>query len=122
MQFRFAALLYGAAVLTPLAATAQQRTTGLNPADSSATVPAVKYQSAFTGYLPFRDENLAPWREANDEAARIGGHMGIVGGAGGHAGHAATKPAIQPPAPASSSPVPIAPQMMHGGSHEGMKK
>ena len=122
MPFRFAALLYCAAVLSPLAATAQQRTTELSPANPSTAVPAVKYESAFTGYRPFRDEKLAPWREVNDEAARIGGHIGIVGGAAGHAGHGATKPAVQTPAATPKPPVQAAPPMMHGAGHEGMKK
>lgn len=121
MQFRFAALLYCAAALTPLVATAQQRTNGPGPTDSSAIVPAVKYQSTFTGYVPFRDEKLAPWREVNYEAARVGGHIGIFGGSA-HAGHGAAKPATQPSLPASSSPASDAPQTMHQGRHEGIKK
>jgi hypothetical protein len=120
MQFRFAALLYCAAALTPFAATAQQRTTGPSPTDSGTAVPAVKYESVFTGYLPFREEKLAPWREVNDEAARVGGHLGIFGGAAGHGGHGAAKPAVQTPAPKPSAPA--APQMMHGDTHGGMKK
>ncbi len=122
MQFRFAALLYCAAVLSPLAATAQQGTTGLNPTHPSAAVPAVKYESVFTGYLPFRDEKLAPWREVNDEAARVGGHLGIFGGAAGHAGHGTTKPTVQAPASTPKPAAPDASQMMHGAGHEGMKK
>ena len=120
MQFRFAALLYCAAVLTPLAATAQQRTAGLSPTNPSAAVPAVKYQSAFTGYLPFRDEKLAPWRDVNDEAARVGGHLGIFGGAAGHAGQGATKSAVQSPVPTPKPAVQATP--MHGTGHEGMTK
>jgi len=120
MQFRYAALLYCAAALTPFAATAQQRTTGLSPTDSGTAVPAVKYESAFTSYLPFREEKLAPWREVNDEVGRVGGHLGIFGGAAGHGGHGAAKPAVQPPAPKPSAPA--TPQMMHGAGHEGMKK
>ena len=122
MQFRFAALLYCAAALTPFAAAAQQRTTVVSPTDSSTAVPAVKYESAFTGYLPFRDEKLAPWREANDEAARVGGHIGIFGGAAGHAGHLATKPTGQAPAITPKPAAPGAPQKMQGAGHEGMKK
>jgi len=97
MQFRFAALLYCAAALTPFVTTAQQRTTTPSPTDSGTAVPVVKYESAFTGYLPFHDEKLAPWREVNDEAARVGGHLGIFGDAAGHAGHGAAKPTVQPP-------------------------
>ena len=122
MQFIFTALLYGAAVLTPFAATAQQRTSGLSPTNPSAAIPAVNYQSAFAGYMPFRDEKLAPWRDVNDEAARVGGHLGIFGGAAGHAGHGATKPAVQAPVPTPKPAVQAAPPMMHGAGHEGMKK
>ncbi len=103
MPFRFAAMLYCAAALTPLVATAQQSTRISRPTDAAAPVPVVKYQSAFTGYVPFRDENLAPWREVNDEAARVGGHLGIFGGA---AGRGATG----------------APPMKHDDGHQGMKK
>jgi hypothetical protein len=51
--------------------------------DPSARVPAPPYESAFTGYQRYRDQPLAPWREANDEAHKAGGHIGIVGGAAG---------------------------------------
>ena len=125
MHSKFAALLYCAAALAPIAATAQQRPPALGPTDSAAAVPAVKYESAFTGYMPFRDEKLAPWREVNDEAARVGGHLGIFGGAARHGAAGATKPAVQAPV---STPKPAAagslgaPPMMHGAGHEGMKK
>jgi hypothetical protein len=69
---------------------AAQHTVRTGPADPQATVPAPTYQSAFTGYQRLRDDALAPWREINDEVARIGGHMGMFGGA--HAGHG-VKPA-----------------------------
>lgn len=122
MPFRFATLLYCVVVLTPLAASAQQPNSGLSPAYAGAAVPAVKYESAFTGYVPFRDEKLVPWRDVNDEAARVGGHLGIFGGAAGHAGHGAAKPAAQPVSPAAKPVAPSAPHMMHGSAHEGMKK
>lgn len=122
MQFRFAALLFCAAALTPLVASAQQSTKALSPTDSAAVVPTVKYESAFTNYLPFRDEKLAPWREVNDEAASVGGHLGIFGGAAGHAEHGTTKPVVQQPATTPKPPPSAMPPMMHGGGHEGMKK
>jgi hypothetical protein len=122
MQFRFAALLFCAAALTPLAVTAQQSTKVLSPADSGVAVPAMKYESAFASYLPFRDEKLAPWRAVNDDAARVGGHLGIFGGAADHAGHSTTKPVVQQPATTPKPPPSAMPPMMHGGGHEGMKK
>ena len=87
----FAVLLYGVVAPVSLAAAAPS-----NPAQPDAPVPAVKYESGLAGYVPFREEKLAPWREVNDEVARAGGHVGIFGGA--HGGHTAGKPATNPPA------------------------
>ena len=70
-------------------AVAQQQAARPHPADPAAPAPAVKYESAFTGYRGFREEPLAPWRGVNDEVARAGGHAGIFGGS--HAGHGAPK-------------------------------
>lgn len=91
MQSKLAVLCCAcAAFWLPPAAAQQSVKTG--PADPQATVPAPAYTSAFAGYRPFRDEPLAPWREVNDEVARVGGHLGMFGGA--HAGHGA-KPASE---------------------------
>jgi len=49
-----------------------------DPAKPEARVPAVTYRSAFEGYRPYRDQEVAPWREVNDEVARIGGHLGVL--------------------------------------------
>lgn len=95
MHFKSAALLYCAFALTPLAVFAQQPPARNHPADPGATAPAATYESVFAGYLPYRDEQLASWREVNDEAARAGGHLGIFGGAG-HGGQTSTKPAAKP--------------------------
>ncbi len=122
MSFRFTALLCCAVLWSPLAATAQQRSTEPNPANPGVAVPALKYESAFNGYRSFRDEKLMPWRDVNDEAARVGGHLGIFRGASGHAGHGVAKPAVQPSAPSAKTATPDAPHMMHGAGHQGMKK
>ena len=85
------------AAVAPFAAAQQPRT---EPTDPAAPVPAFRYDSGFGGYRGFRDEPLAPWREVNDDVARIGGHVGIVRGA--HGGQvkppAETKPELAPPA------------------------
>lgn len=86
----FAALL----ALAPHAA-AQQQVAKPHPADPAAPVPAMKYESMFTGYRGFREEPLAPWRGVNDEVARAGGHIGILKGAHGSG---AAKPAAKAPA------------------------
>lgn len=54
------------------------------------------YRSAFADYRPFKDQPLATWRDANREVGRIGGHAGLLRGAG----------AADPAAPTSSPPVP----------------
>lgn len=87
----FAVLLYGFVTPVSLATAAPP-----NPAQPDAPVPAVKYESGLAGYVSFREEKLASWREVNDEVARAGGHVGIFGGA--HGGHTAGKPATNPPA------------------------
>jgi hypothetical protein len=100
MQFKFVVLMYSAFALAPLLAQAQQSMAKPHPADPMATVPAVQYESAFAGYTPYRDEKLASWRDVNDEAARVGGHIGIFSG-GAHAGHMAPGSATNPPASGS---------------------
>ncbi|MBM3343425.1 MAG: hypothetical protein FJY56_15150 [Betaproteobacteria bacterium] len=60
------------------------------PTEAGARVPPIHYDSAFSGYQSHREQKLAPWREANDEVHRAGGHIGIFGGAAG-------KPAAQHP-------------------------
>ena len=34
---------------------------------------ALRYDSAFSRYKPYRDEKATPWREANDTVTQIGG-------------------------------------------------
>ena len=56
-------------------------------ADPTAIVPGAQYRSVFSGYRPYREAGVAPWRDANDEVARVGGHMGIISGGSGHENH-----------------------------------
>lgn len=69
--------LYLLAALTAGTASAQ---TGkrADPADPHARAPAPFYRSAFEGFRRLEDGPRAGWHEANEEAARIGGHIGIV--------------------------------------------
>ena len=71
-----------------------------NPADPAAAVPLTKYESVFTGYTPHRDQGVAPWREANDEVARAGGHAGIFRD---HGKHTPAKPAAKSPVGGTSA-------------------
>lgn len=65
-----------------LAAHAQLATAPLaaappDPASPDASAPSFSYESAFTGFRGFREAPLMPWRDVNDEVARVGGHLGI---------------------------------------------
>ena len=75
-------------------AAAQLKSVRPDPADPAAPVPPVKHESPFAGYAPYREQDVAPWRDVNDEVARAGGHAGIFRGDGGQAtGKPAAKPA-----------------------------
>ena len=65
--------------LTISVATAVAQSSKLpNPADPGATVPAVKYQSAFFDYQPFREQKSDSWQQVNKEVADNPG-MGSMG-------------------------------------------
>ena len=104
----------------------QAPATEVRAADPAAQVPQVSYRSAFEGYVPYREQPLAPWREVNEEVSRVGGHAGIFR-SGGHAsqGHGtASKPAPGEAAgstrkePAGQAPARSAPKAPAGG-HQG---
>jgi hypothetical protein len=109
MKTLFAIAAYAA--LAPLAAGQHQLRP--HPADAEVPVPNVKYESPFSGYVSYREQDIAPWRDVNDEVSKIGGHTGIVGGAG-HSARAPVKPDAK--APAKSSP-PSSPGI-HGPEHK----
>ena len=76
--------LYFAALVVPVAHAAELTDhKPVSAANADARVPAPKYDSAFTGYQPYRSQALARWHEVNDEVHKAGGHIGIVGGASG---------------------------------------
>lgn len=72
-----------------------------DPSDPRTEVPRQTHDSAFRDYRPYADPALAPWRDSNAEAGRLGGHVGHVArpqgakpkpaadapGTGGHGGH-----------------------------------
>lgn len=55
-----------------------QAPTRADPTDPAARAPAPTYRSAFGGYKRIESAKPKAWREANDESARIGGHIGIL--------------------------------------------
>ena len=63
-----AAAMFLIAVTAPSATAANG-----DPTDARAPVPLVQYRSPFHDYRTFGDSVRTPWRQANDEVARIGG-------------------------------------------------
>ena len=49
-----------------------------DPRAPDAKVPPVTYRSVFEDYRPYREQELAPWRQVNEEVARAGGHAGVL--------------------------------------------
>lgn len=49
-----------------------------DPADPAVRVPETAYRSAFEDYRRHDLSKQTPWREANDEVGRIGGHTGVL--------------------------------------------
>ena len=49
-----------------------------DPAAPQSAAPPLKYESAFDGFRPFQEQDVASWREVNEEVARVGGHMGVL--------------------------------------------
>ena len=58
---------------TAPAATAAAAPTRTDPADPNAPVPAARYRSPFSGYQPYTDTPVAPWRATNDRVRERGG-------------------------------------------------
>jgi hypothetical protein len=94
-------LAAGASGLTVLVSAAQT-----DPADATHPGPALRYDSAFSGYKPWQEIAPGNWRALNDA---------VAGTAAGHAGHGASPAA----APASS---PAAPAHDHGAPATGSRQ
>lgn len=62
-------LLYGLAALAAGCAAPPEKA-GSDRAASGIAVPAAPYRSAFEGYVGFREQELADWRQVNDEVAK----------------------------------------------------
>ncbi|MDH4093369.1 MAG: hypothetical protein OEV81_01120 [Betaproteobacteria bacterium] len=49
-----------------------------DPAGPEVRVPEAVYRSVFDGYRMHDLSKQIPWRAANEEVGRIGGHVGIL--------------------------------------------
>lgn len=76
MKHRFTYLIALAALAAGTASA--QSGTRSNPADPEVRVPPATYRSALEGFRRHDEGRRANWREANEEAARVGGHIGIL--------------------------------------------
>lgn len=85
--------VFAVAALAAAGIAAAQQTRATDPADPATAVPPVRYQSVYTGFRRQPDDKHTPWREANDDVRRLGGHLGHVPGTA-----AAPKPAPIAPA------------------------
>jgi hypothetical protein len=86
MRIQTAVLSCAAALLAAPVAGQDRRPPATQASPGTTVSDYGRYQSAFERYTPYKEPEIAPWREANEEVGRAGGHIGIFGGAqGGHA-------------------------------------
>ena len=69
-----------------------------DPSDPKANAPVRPYVSAFEGYRPYADPEIARWRAVNEEMGRLKGHAGHVPASA----PAKTGAAISPKTPADA--------------------
>jgi hypothetical protein len=87
-QYVFAAALW---------ATVSSATGAPDPTDATAAVPGGRYASSFEYYATAREQTPIPWRAANDEMGRVGGHVGHVQpGAAGPSANPSAAPEARP--------------------------
>jgi hypothetical protein len=76
------ALPIALAMSAMLSSAAFAESTQADPADPAAAVPALKYESAFRDYQPWKDAQESPaktWRAMNDEVGQPAGGMAGMG-------------------------------------------
>jgi hypothetical protein len=111
-----------AALLSVGTVAAQTAASRPDPLDAGASVPVTTYKSSFGAYRAQSEPEVAPWRDSNDTAARIGGWRAYAREAQG-AEAATPAPAVTPPASAVTPPAPAKPvpadtkKPMHDGHH-----
>jgi hypothetical protein len=77
-------LRLAAAMALCLPALAQQQS---DPADGKSPAPALRYESAFTDYKPWKDVSAGDWRAANEAVAAPAPQPAPAASATGHEGH-----------------------------------
>lgn len=69
-----------------------------DPAHPQAAAPPLRYESAFAGYRPLREEGVGKWREVNDRVRDAAAERAAALQAG-------APPGVPPPGPAVPAPV-----------------
>ena len=110
---RFFIVVVPASLIAGLAVAQEGRRDALDP---NAKVPPLEYRSAFEGYRPFTDQELANWRRSNEEVGAAAGHAGKPGQG---TGQQSSKP--QPGNAESSGRAAKKPETPSHGGHGGHK-
>ena len=119
-----AVLLLSATALVPNSGWAQSGPSSPDPLNAGVPVPLVTYDSSFARYRAFAEQEVAPWRESNDNAGRIGGWRAYAKEAreSGPGGSGAPAAAVKPVAAETAKSMPQShgsqPMMNHGGRRE----
>lgn len=92
---------------------AAQSPTPTSAVGSAAPPQPISYRSALDGYRPYTEQELMPWREANDTVARIGGWREYARESGDPAAPAPASSAAGAPA-APAAPAASTPRGSHG--------
>jgi hypothetical protein len=79
------------------------------PPAAGGTPPALQYRSAFDGYRPNPQIEVESWSRANDVAAAIGGHVGLMKRDATPATPAKPAPSAATPASSPSGSAPTRP-------------
>lgn len=98
----FLQMLVTSMLAMPYSAFANHEETDL-PTSTEAVVPELKYQSVFSDYSIFKDEEVASWQQLNQQVK-----------GGGHAGHSMNG---QHSMPHQSTPENDMPSMDHSNTH-----
>lgn len=88
-MYKSIAFLLAASVAGSAAAQGTARPDPADPKPATQSRPA--YDSAFKGYRPHSDPEVARWRESNEEMGRLKGHVGHVPGSAAPATAPASK-------------------------------
>lgn len=91
-------------LLPALAAASAASAQGTAPADAARAAAPIPYRSAFAGYRAWQEPAPIDWREANETAGALGGHMGHVRGRSTSTSAGSAPPATAPRPDAASAP------------------